>query len=277
MTYARALGREFPTTLTPERPVLHGKTILITRQLEQSAEFVAAVERRGGRALVVPMIRITDPDSWDDCDRALDRLPSFDAIVFSSSNAVDKFVGRCETREIPMETLRSVDIYAVGRKTEDTVKRKGLTVRFVPEDYSGKSLARHFTAREFRGKRVLLPKGDRGRDNVRSALTDLGAVTDSVVVYKNVPPDLKICDELWNRIAGGEIDVITFASPSAIDNFSKVIPFKKLSAPTKNALVAVIGPTTSDALTRHGRRADIVSKEATVEGLVDAIAEHFDQ
>ena len=66
-------------SLTPVRSMtmsLRNKTILVTRQEEQSREFVTAIEQRGGSALLFPMIRIMDPDSWVACDAAIERLDS---------------------------------------------------------------------------------------------------------------------------------------------------------------------------------------------------------
>jgi len=255
---------------------LQGKTILITRQLEQSEDFVTEVERRGGRAIVIPMICIADPDSWEDCDLSLDRLSSYDIIVFTSINGVQKLLYRCEARGLAAQSLRCAEIYAVGKKTRQAIERAGLVVRFVPENYSVESLAKYFEGRDFARKRVLLPRGDRGREELATVLTNLGASVHAVVVYKNVEPDLKNSDALWNHLAKGEIDVVTFASPSAAANFSRVIPPERFSSLSKKVLVGVIGPTTKEALTKYGYHADIVGKEATIEGLVDAIVEHFE-
>jgi uroporphyrinogen III methyltransferase/synthase len=262
-------------TSNPEIAGLRGKTILITRQLEQSSDFVAEVERRGGRAIVIPMIRIAEPDSWEECDRAFDQVTSYDAVVFTSVNGVQKLLHRCEARGVALHALRSAEIYAVGRKTQLAIERAGLAVRFVPEIYSGESLAKHFESRDFSGKRVLLLRGDRGRRELETVLAHLGASVHAVVVYKNIQPDLKNGDTLWNCLENGDIDVVTFASPSAAANFSIVVPAEKLSSLSKRVLVGVIGPTTREAVIRYGYHADIVAQEATVDGLIDAIVEHF--
>jgi uroporphyrinogen-III synthase len=68
---------------------LQNKTILITRQREQSKEFIAEVEKRGGHAVVFPLIRITEPDSWESCDTALQRLGEYDGLILTSENGVE--------------------------------------------------------------------------------------------------------------------------------------------------------------------------------------------
>ena len=65
-----------------------------------------------------------------------------------------------------------------------------------------------------------------------------------------------------------DIDIVTFTSGSTVDNFFEVLPDAKIIA---GALLASIGPTTSEALRRHGRKPDIEASAATIASLCDSI------
>ena len=70
------------------------------------------------------------------------------------------------------------------------------------------------------------------------------------------------------RIFARAFDVVTFTSASTVDNF-----FAKMSD-THGALLASIGPVTSEALGKHGRKADVEASAATIDALRDAIVDH---
>jgi uroporphyrinogen-III synthase len=65
-----------------------------------------------------------------------------------------------------------------------------------------------------------------------------------------------------------DIDIVTFTSASTADNFFDVVPDPKI---IERAMLASIGPTTSDAIRRRGRAPDVESEAATVPALVAAI------
>jgi uroporphyrinogen-III synthase len=252
---------------------LEGKTILITRPREQSQELTAEIQRRGGTAVIIPMIRIVEPDSWTPCDAAIADLQNFDGIVFTSGNAVEKFLQRCELKNVFSPAFGGIEVFAVGERTEEMVKRYGLNVAFTPQEFSSASLQQWFRHENAQGKRFLFPKGNLSKEELPTHLRSLGAVVDEVDVYKNSEPTQDMLQEVSARFLQREFDVVTFASPSAIKRFhSAVIPslFGVIRNHTK---LAVIGPTTRDATEELGFTVDIEAKEATSKGLVDAIEE----
>ena len=246
-------------------------TVLITRPQEQSIELVRAIEERRGRALVVPMIQISPPDSWDECDRALSRLESYDGVIFSSVHGVDGLLRRALDRGIENEDLVRCEFFAVGEKTRERIEQAGLRVEFVPEEFTGAALARELLKRPVAGKRFLLPRGDRGREEVKSILEQAGASVDAPVVYRNRTPSPEERERLVDVIADGEVDVVLFASPSAARNFAAVVPAHLMLQPDGHPRVVVIGPTTAAAVRELGFHVDAVAKESSVPGLISAI------
>src|SRR5437762_2756543 len=75
-----------------KRP-LFGRRVLVTRPRGQAEELVERVESLGGEAILAPMIRIVPPDDLEPLQRAASAAGEFDWIVFTSSNAVEAFMG----------------------------------------------------------------------------------------------------------------------------------------------------------------------------------------
>jgi len=254
---------------------LRNKTILITRPREQAAEMITDIERRGGRPVLFPTIRILDPASWEECDAAINRIAAYTGVVFTSVNGVSKFLGRCEQKGASLAAQGQMALYAVGSKTRQELERSGLSVTFVPDQYDAESLAAYFSSQSLRGQRFLCPRGNLGKDDIIEALREQGALVDPVTVYITAGIEVEKSDPVLEAIRTGRIDVVTFASPSAAAQFARLVPpatLARLQTPTR---VAVIGPTTETAVLDAGFPVDIVAEESTARGLIDAIEKYF--
>ncbi len=253
---------------------MRNRRILVTRQREQAGEMVREIERLGGNAVVVPMIATGPPGSWTECDAAVGRLGTYDALVFTSVNAVESFVGRTRTLGVPPARLARARSVAVGEATASALKESGLPVVFVPEKFTGESLALAL-GESLAGKRVLFPRGNIARETVPDALREGGAIVETVTVYVTSGPGGIDRESFVRRVLSGEFDVVTFASPSAAVNFGALFRADELSAVAGRARIAVIGPTTADAVRRLGLRVDIIARESTACGLVRCVDESY--
>ena len=262
---------------SPMPSILEGRTVLITRRKEQSAELRDALDRLGATVRFFPTIQVVPPQSWAECDAALSELESFDLILFASVNAVTFFLHRCVGRGIPPQSLANHELAVVGRRTGDELERLKLAPQHIPEEYTSASLVEHFKRIGVSGRRVLMPRGNLAKEDLVRGLVDLGAEVRCVTVYQTVVPDLSDSDGVLRDMERGAIDVITFASPSAANNFAGILQGGDLRSMTPTVRVAVIGPTTADAVRKLGREPDMVAKESSARGLADAIAEFYRQ
>jgi uroporphyrinogen-III synthase len=254
---------------------LSGKTILLTRQPEQSGDLLRDIEDRGGCALLFPTIRIVPPESWSACDLALDRLASYDGFVFTSPNAVGRFLTRASERGVDLAALRTRPLWAVGEKTAGELRAHALEVEPLPEEYTGASLAARIRAKTVIPGRLLVPRGDLASEALPGELRGNGFAVDAVVVYRTVPPSGQDAGELRAKLRSGVIDVVTFFSPSAARNFAAVFRGDALASILSRSVVAVIGPVTRDAVRALGVEPAVVAERSTARGLVDAIEQHF--
>lgn len=254
---------------------LQNKTILITRQPDQAGSLITEVEARGGRAVVVPMIRVVPPDSWDGCDEAIGRLDEYAALIVTSANAAEKFFGRCDSLGVPVSVLQKARMFAVGSVTAERIRARGLSVEAVPDRFSGADLAGLLSRMDLQGRKVLMPRGDIARLEVARTLRENGVSVDDVVVYRTQGPDPEQAHSVARRLQEHEFDVVTFASPSAVDNFAGSLPGGFFRELPRYAAIAVIGPTTRNAVEAQGIKAGIIADQSTAHGLVDAIDKYF--
>jgi len=256
----------------PHAP-LRGKTILVTRAIEQAAEFVKLLEQLGGRTILFPTIEIVPPESWEDCDRAVSRLASYDGIVLTSANAAENFITRVRLAGDGMTgLLAEKTVYAVGEKTKLAVQKWGIQVAALPSVYDAKHLAISLSRTDVRDKRFLIPKGNLAGNVVAFALQEHGALVDEVIVYETVQPKTEATGVVREKLRKKEIDVVTFFSPSSLSNFIALISPDLL----EDRVVAVIGQTTASAARNNSVPVHIVAEHATSANLVASIVRYYE-
>ena len=79
------------------------------------------------------------------------------------------------------------------------------------------------------------------------------------------------------RIRRGDVDVITFASPSAFHHFCEMFDAETMHSFAARVSFAAIGPTTARAIREAGWLAPIEAAESTSHGFAEAIAAHFER
>ena len=243
---------------------LFGRAVLITRPENQSDDLAARLQNLGANVLRQPAIEIGPPTDWTPLDRAIERLPELDWLVFSSSNGVEYFLGRVLSLGHDMRRLASVRLAAIGPGTAAALAEFHLKADLQPDVYRAESLADALTPIT-RGKKVFLARASRGREVLFEMLTATGAHVEQGVVYES--RDVLTADEdIAHDLAARNIDITTVTS-SAIAN-SLVHLFGDNLHKTR---LAAISPVTAATLTELGFQPAIVAETYTTEGLVDAV------
>ncbi|MGA3286078.1 MAG: uroporphyrinogen-III synthase [Bacteroidota bacterium] len=247
---------------------LSGKTILITRPKDSSADLRSLLESRKASVICFPAIEISDPESWEACDRTIWKLAEYSSVCFTSKNAVIKFVERIRSiRPQAVDTLATRNIFAVGEKTKRSLESCGFSVLATPKHASAEELTTMLQAHQIKGAKILFPKSSIAREELPKQLRSMGAVVDELVVYQTIIPEPDNLERIRQMFLENKIDVATFFSPSSILNFTEMIGLEVLA----HTAIAAIGPTTAETAQQLGLTVAILAQQATAEGLVEAI------
>jgi len=249
---------------------LSGRRILVTREAQQAEGLAGLLTEHGGEVIVFPTIKIAGPDDSSPLDQALDRIGQYNWIIFTSTNGVKFFFGRMNERLIDIRDLKGIKLGAIGPKTREALEKLGLRVSLTPPEYIAEEIVVSIKGMIKTGDRILLPRSDKARKFLKEALAGLGAEVEEVIAYRTCTAGGDP-DYLRRMLEQGLIHLITFASPSAVHNFMQLFGGPELTALIRNIQVACIGPVTAQAAVGSGLRADIVAREYTSEGLVEAI------
>jgi len=255
-----------------ERLPLTGKRILITRAREQAQEFSSLLEDYGAAVIAFPTIEIALPGDWRPLDKTIEKLESYDWVIFTSVNGVKFFTQRLKQKGMELTTIASKKICAIGPRTQKELEKMGVTVHFRPSEYRAEGVAEGLRAQGIEGKKILLPRAREARRILPEALREAGALVDEVEVYRTVKPAHGKTS--LEAILKKGIDVVVFTSSSTVRNFMELL-FDKTAL--HGVKVATIGPVTGETARDYGLEPVISPSEYTIPSLVEAIVEHFRQ
>jgi uroporphyrinogen-III synthase len=247
--------------------------VLITRPRQEAEEFGRALQKIGARISYLPTIAIHPVNDSSSLDRALAHLSSYAWVVFTSANAVKIVINRFGVLGIK-KLPESLKIAAVGPMTAAHLGAKGIQPDFVPDEYIAEAIVPGLG--DIQGRLVLLPTADIAPDTLPKAIQAADGIAHVITVYRTIaaepsPEELAILQE--------GLDLITFASGSSAKYFvdlTRQIALDPFNLPGQ-PLIACIGPKTAQIAREIGFRVDIVAETYTIEGLVQAIASHFDR
>ncbi|MGV3487946.1 MAG: uroporphyrinogen-III synthase [Tuberibacillus sp.] len=250
---------------------LQGKKILLTREKAPSLLMAEEIRALGGEAVIAPVMKMV-PNPLSPSEReAVKRINAFDWIIFTSSNGVKYFIKHAESLGI---NISKPKIAAVGSKTAKAVQDYGLTVHRMPVEFTAEGLAEQFSQNGAHGSSILLALGQLAKSELERHLQLAGCRTMRIDVYKTEANE-GIKDDLSRILLKNDIDVVTFASPSAIDFFLSLTEHLNLHEFWSRAIVACIGKVSAAHANKRGLSPQIVPEVFTAQSLIEAIADYY--
>lgn len=253
---------------------LAGKRVVVTRAVDQAEPLCRELAARGAVPLQLATVALAPPADPAPLDRALGSLAEFDWVLFTSQNAVRALAERFQALGLDGSGSGArLQVAAVGPATAETAALAGFRVTYVAREHRGTALAGELGSR-LHGAHVLLPRSDRAGADLPNALRASGARVTEIVAYHTVrvqPQD----DSVLRAVQTGEVDVITFFSPSAFQNLAEELGLNLLRAIHSQTAIAAIGPVTAGALRDAGIVPDVVAADASVDSLVAALCDFF--
>ncbi len=274
-----------------EKKPMFGHRILVTR--EHSGGF-EPLEELGAEIIEFPTIEIVPPENYAELDEAIDRIETYSWIIFTSGNGVKYFMKRFMERDKDIRDMKGIKVCAIGAKTEAEIRRYGIRVDLVPEEFNAEGLIeallghgdtetggqgenehpphRRVTAsprQNLKGLKFLLPRAEKAREIFPEKVRELGGGIDVPATYRAIKPETH-GKRLKRFLKEGRISIATFTSAATFNNFREIIG-KDADEFLKDVTIAVIGPVTAGAIEKAGLKVHIMPQQATIEAMVEEI------
>ena len=260
--------------------ILAGKTALVTRPADQAGEMYAMLRGYGAEILPLPTIATSenfDAAGWDALNSIFQQShPADDKcwLVFTSENGVRYFIHQLLKQNHDFRVLGGFSIAAVGSGTARALNKYGLKADFMPSKATTAALAaelsRHLSGSE---AQVIRIRGNLGDDRVEKALQSVGAKVIPLRVYDTFTA--KWDAGMWAALDEHTPDIITFTSGSTVTGFVEILGKERAKQLADNALVASIGPLTTQIATEAGIKVNIEAETHSIPELVNAIVGYY--
>lgn len=195
---------------------LQGRRILVTRPAAQAATLVELIAAHGGEPLLFPLLEISPADDAAPLQRALEHLADYALAIFISPNAVDFSVPWLLARRPWPSRLQ---VAAVGPGTAQQLAGHGFGAVIVPaQRFDSEALLEMpaLQAEPVAGKKVLILRGNGGRELLADTLRARGTEVDCVSCYRrSAPADAA---PLLSLLRNNGLDAATISSSEGLRN-----------------------------------------------------------
>lgn len=199
---------------------LAGRGIVITRPAHQAQMLAAQVRAAGGRVILFPTIEITEPENLRPFHAVVDRLQDFDVAIFVSPNAVSRaFDLIAARRTLP----RNLVIAAMGDATVGALQSRGVPGIIAPvHSFDSEALLALPAFQQAKGKRVVIVRGQGGRELLGATLIARGAHVEYAECYRRIVPKASPAPlyEAWSR---NELHAFVVTSSIGLKNLFEMI------------------------------------------------------
>lgn len=183
---------------------------------------------------------------------------SYDWLIFSSKNAVKYFYPY-------LKNVKVKKVAVIGDKTAQYCNELGISVDFVPRDFSQEGFLDEFKIRE---QHLLLPSSEKARPKLVQQLSKYNEVV-KIDLYRPVP-NFKNISQVKSLVRKHQIDAVTFSSSSAVEFY-----FKEDNVPEFDHYFA-IGKQTARTILKFNASVKVANKQ-TLDSLIDKIIESREQ
>ncbi|MCD8073995.1 MAG: uroporphyrinogen-III C-methyltransferase [Lachnospiraceae bacterium] len=251
-----------------DKQPLAGVKVLLTRPKDRSSETAAKLREKGAEVLELPTIRTERIQKNERLEQALERLGSYQWIVFTSPTGVRIFFEEMAAHGIDCRALGAARFAVIGSGTQKELAKHGFYADLMPDVYDAAHLGRTLqnAIDPTKESHILIPRAALGSPELLEELGDDLEIED-IPIYETKYEDSRFVD-LQKEFSDGAIDYVMFTSASTVRGFAQAageIDYAKVQA-------ICIGKQTEAAAAALGMKT-YVAAEASIDSLVACLCE----
>jgi uroporphyrinogen-III synthase len=195
---------------------LQGVRVVVTRPRDQAEKLALLIEGEGGEAIRFPVIEIAEPKDTQALLAVIDRLDKFTLAIFISPNAVNRAMNLILARRGAWP--QNVRVACVGRGSARELKHFDVGNVIAPQGkFDSEALLELSELQQVKGKRIVIFRGEGGRELLGDTLKSRGAEIEYAECYRRTRPSADVTP-LLQRWARGEIDIVSLTSVDGLRN-----------------------------------------------------------
>ncbi len=199
---------------------LSGVGVLVTRPAGQAAGLTRRIREFGGDPLPFPALAILPPRDPAALADSIDRLDDFQLAIFVSPTAVEEGLAAVKARR---DWPPSLSVAAVGKGSGEALAQAGFDSVLAPESGAdSEHLLAQPQLRDMTGKRVVIFRGEGGRELLADTLVQRGAKVTQADCYRRALPESDPGPVLA-AFAANRLQAVTVFSAQTLDNLLQLL------------------------------------------------------
>tara|TARA_B100000959_G_scaffold74774_1_gene79495 strand:- start:6168 stop:6914 length:747 start_codon:yes stop_codon:yes gene_type:complete len=239
------------------KKTLLGKSLVITRSLEQSEPLFSELVKMGAKVISIPLITIADPiDGGKGLEEKVKNFDSYKWVIVTSPNGAIRLLEKVKV----FGKNHWPRIAVIGGSTAEVFKQSGITVDLIPEKTFSEGFLEVFPNPKEEDNKVLLVQAESARSLLYKGLIDAGWSVEKTVAYRNINTEV----ETKLLLEAKNADAIIFTASSAVNRYHELMG----SSQPINAVC--IGPITGESARILGWKV-FEAREQSVKDLIEAV------
>lgn len=199
---------------------LTGINILVTRPAHQADNLSAGIRAAGGNPVLFPVLEILAVEDQRPLLDLIARLDEFDLAIFISPNAVNQAMSLIQAKRTLPPRLK---IAVVGKSSTKELSNFGVNQVIVPATrFDSEALLDMAELQQIEGKRVVIFRGDSGRELLGDTLVQRGATVEYAECYRRIKPDTDTAP-LLQALASKQMNAIVVTSSEGLRNLFDMV------------------------------------------------------
>lgn len=197
---------------------------MITRPAHQAGKLADEIAAAGGTSFLFPTIEISSTKLCSEDKQNIQHITQYDIIIFISPNAVEHGLNQIQTLTHLPDTIQ---LATIGQGSAKALKSKlGKQPDICPkENFNSEGLLATAAMQNVSDNRILIIRGNGGREYLKQTLEQRGAIVDYLNVYQRTKP-LTDNSELEQYLQNNEIAAIVITSTESLKNLVELTPPK---------------------------------------------------
>lgn len=247
---------------------LAGLNIAVTRPQEQASTLLQGISQLGGKAILFPLLEIKPLTDDVSLHSVIARLHEFQLAIFISPNAVRFGMAAIQRADnLPPD----LQIATIGLSSAKALTEFGIKKVISPQHrFDSESLLALPVLQNVNGKRVLIFRGDSGRELLGDALKSRGAQVEYACCYHRSKPQKNI-----STLLEAKPDIITVSSSEALRNLVEMLD--PMSSAQLLTLPLFVSHQRIALAAQHLGWQNVVITHGGDEGLLSALAHWSEQ
>jgi len=258
---------------------LQGQVILNTRPLHQQGELTRMLQDDGATVLAFPVIDIEPLQDAQRQQQLVRAIGGYEILLFVSRNAVEGAFAFIDSSQLSPDTVFGV----IGSATRTALAAALAGSRFDIEDslvagepYNSEALLESEALQRVDGKRILILRGQEGRNLLGDELARRGAVVDYAEVYRRVLPARE--PDVFNRLVAASFpSLVILTSGEGMHNLMKLVDAAAAQALRQTPWLLISERMRESALKLGHNAAVLVARNASDSGIRQTICAWADR